>query len=140
MRTISFLSGISSFLSIVSVIQPTYALDETRCSEMVRACLSRPTDTRDVCFESASVAPVCVGSHAGEIASKRSHFAPTFSGGDEGPAFLGPEIVDRGCLEKFDQQLGATLEIGDLTSERAKSLLSQLQRCNQMAPSNLYRP
>jgi hypothetical protein len=107
---------------------------------MVRACLSRPTESRDVCFESASVSPVCIGSQVGEIAAKRSHFAPMVSRDEEGPAFLGPEIVDRGCLENFDIQLGATLEMGPLTSERRDTLSSQLDRCNQMAPPDLYRP
>ncbi len=140
MRNFYSLTIISSFLSIGALTPPAYAFDEEQCSQMVRACLSRPTETRDVCFESASVSPSCVGSQIGEIAAKRSHFAPMISGGDEGPAFLGPEIVDRGCLENFDTSLGSTLEMGQLTSERKNSLSSQLDRCNQMAPSDLYRP
>jgi hypothetical protein len=107
---------------------------------MVRACLSRATESRDVCFESASVSPVCIGSQVGDIAAKRSHFAPMVSRDEEGPAFLGPQVVDRECLENFDVQLGATLEIGPLTSERRDSLNAQLDRCNQMAPPDLYRP
>ncbi len=129
-----------SALSIGALATQARAFDEEDCSQMVRACLSRPTETRDVCFESASVSPICVGSQVGEIAAKRSHFAPMVPRGEEGPAFLGPEIVDRGCLENFDVQLGATLEMGPLTSKRRDSLSSQLDRCNQMAPSDLYRP
>lgn len=140
MRHIYFLAIASSLLCVGALIHTAHAFDEAQCSDMVRACLSRPADTRDVCFESASVAPACVGSQVGEIAAKRSHFAPMIPGGDEGPAFLGPEIVDRGCLENFDLQLGTTLEMGELTSERKRSLSSQLDRCNQMAPSDLYRP
>jgi hypothetical protein len=140
MRNIYFLPIASSLLCLGALTHAAHAFDEVQCSEMVRACLSRPADTRDVCFESASVAPACVGSQVGEIAAKRSHFAPMIPGGDEGPAFLGPEIVDRGCLENFDLQLGTTLEMGELTSERKRSLSSQLDRCNQMAPSDLYRP
>ena len=93
-----------------------------------------------MCFESASVSPTCVGSQVGEIATKRSRFSPMMPQGEEGPAFLGPEIVDRGCLESFDVQLGASLEMGPLTSKRRDSLSSQLDRCNQMAPPDLYRP
>jgi hypothetical protein len=140
MRNLYSLPLISSCLSLGFLATPARAFDEEQCSQMVRACLSRPTETRDVCFESASVSPSCVGSQTGELASKRSHFAPMIPGGDEGPAFLGPEIVDRGCLENFDTSFGTTLEMGQLTSERKRSLSSQLDRCNQMAPSDLYRP
>ena len=140
MRNIHIVTTLSSLLGGGLVAMSAYAIDEDQCSEMVKACLSRPTETRDVCFESASVAPACVGSQVGEIAAKRSHFAPMNPGLDEGPAFLGPEVVDRGCLENFDVALGATLEMGPLTTERRKSLSSQLDRCNQMAPSDLYRP
>lgn len=131
---------ILSALCVGTLVSTAHAFDEQDCSQMVRACLSRSTESRDVCFESASVSPVCVGSQVGEIAAKRSHFAPMVSRNEEGPAFLGPEIVDRGCLENFDGLLGATLEIGPLTSERRESLSSQLDQCNQMAPPDLYRP
>jgi len=107
---------------------------------MVSACLSRPTELRDTCFENASVSPVCVGAQAGEIAAKRSRFAPMIPRGEEGPAFLGPEIIDRGCLDNFDMQLGSVLELGPLSSDRRHSLSTALDRCNQMAPSDLYRP
>jgi hypothetical protein len=140
MRKIHIISLCSSLLCGAFVPTVANAVDEEQCSEMVRACLSRPTETRDVCFESASVAPACVGSQVGEIAGKRSHFAPMNPGADEGPAFLGPEVVDRGCLENFDIALGSILEMGPLTSEQRRSLSSQLDRCNQMAPSDLYRP
>lgn len=129
-----------SMISLGTLTSPAKAFDEDDCSQMVRACLTRPAESRDVCFESASVSPVCIGSEVGEIAAKRSHFAPMIPPGEEGPAFLGPEMVDRGCLENFDVQLGTTLEMGPLTSERRDSLSSQLDRCNQMAPSDLYRP
>jgi hypothetical protein len=140
MRNIDILSLGSSLICGAFVATGAHAVDEDQCSEMVRACLSRPTETRDVCFESASVAPACIGSQVGEIAAQRSHFAPMNPGEDEGPAFLGPEVVDRGCLENFDGALGSTLEMGPLTTERRKSLSSQLDRCNQMAPTDLYRP
>ena len=116
------------------------AFDEDDCSQMVKACLSRQSESRDVCFESASVSPVCIGSEVGELSAKRSHFAPMIPREAEGPAFLGPEIVDRGCLENFDRQLEITLGMGPLTSELRDSLSSQLDRCNQIAPSDLYRP
>lgn len=129
-----------SALCVGFIASTAYAVNEQGCSEMVRACLSRPTQSRDACFESASVSPLCIGSHVGEIAGKRSHFAPMVSRDEEGPAFLGPEIVERGCLDDFDVQLGAILEMGYLTSERKDSLSSQLDRCNQIAPLDLYRP
>jgi len=119
---------------------PALAFDEDECSQMVRACLSRASESRDVCFESASVSPACIGSEVGELSAKRSHFAPMLPPEEQGPAFLGPEIVDRGCLENFDRQLEITLGMGPLTSELRDSLSSQLDRCNQVAPSDLYRP
>ncbi len=140
MRNYIIASLLFSALSMGTVTIAAHAFDEDGCSQMMKACLSRPMESRDVCFESASVSPVCIGSKSGEIASKRAHFAPMIPQGEEGPAFLGPEVVDRGCLENFDTQLGTTLERGPLTSERRDSLSSQLDRCNQMAPSDLYRP
>ena len=118
-----------------------HAADEDECSLLVRGCLSRPTETRDVCFESSSASPSCIGSQIGELAAKRSHFAPMLPrSADEGPAFLGPQVVDRTCLENFDRQLELTLDMGPLTTERRRTLSSQLDRCNQMAPSDLFRP
>jgi|GEM_PF-1578927 hypothetical protein len=140
MRNFYTRSLLLSTLCVGAITSQARAFDDEECSQMVRACLSRPTESRDVCFESASVSPTCIGSQVGEIAAKRSHFAPMMPQGEEGPAFLGPEIVDRGCLGKFDAQLGSTLEIGPLTREQKDSLSSQLDRCNQMAPSELYRP
>jgi hypothetical protein len=140
METLTPHTVISSLMGLVTLIPTAHAFDEEQCSEMVRACLSRPTETRDLCFEGASVAPTCVGSLVGEISAKRSHFAPMIAPREEGPAFLGPQIVDRGCLENFDIQLGTTLESGALTSERKNALSSQLDRCTQIAPPDLYRP
>ena len=128
-------------LLTVVVTAPANAYDEDECSVMVRGCLSRPTNTRDVCFESASASPACIGSLIGEIAAKRSHFAPLLPGGEgQGPAFLGPQAVDRSCLETFDRQLEIALDLGPLTAEQRRTLSSQLDRCSQMAPSDLYRP
>jgi hypothetical protein len=129
-------------LSITSAaIVPAHASDEDECSLLVRGCLSRPTETRDICFESSSASPACIGSQIGEIAAKRSHFAPMMPRDEDGgPAFLGPQAVDRTCLENFDRQLELILDMGPLTSERRRTLSSQLDRCNQMAPSDLYRP
>jgi hypothetical protein len=125
----------------ISSAMTASAADEDECSLLVRGCLSRPSETRDICFESSSASPACIGSQIGEIAAKRSHFAPMLPRGEnEGPAFLGPQVVDRTCLENFDRQLELTLDMGPLTSERRRTLSSQLDRCNQMAPSDLFRP
>ena len=137
--------NLSPLLVLLSVVigstVTARAADEDECSLLVRGCLSRPTETRDVCFESSSASPACIGSQIGEITAKRSHFSPMLPRGeDEGPAFLGPQVVDRTCLENFDRQLELTLDMGPLTSEKRRTLSSQLDRCNQMAPSELYRP
>ena len=122
-------------------ITVAHAADEDDCSLLVRGCLSRPTETRDVCFESSSASPSCIGSQIGELAAKRSHFAPMLPrSADEGPAFLGPQVVDEACLESFDRQLEVALDMGPLTAERRRTLSAQLDRCNQIAPSDLYRP
>lgn len=118
-----------------------HAADEDECSLLVRGCLSRPTETRDICFESSSASPSCIGSQVGELAAKRSHFAPMRPRSeDEGPAFLGPQVVDGTCLESFDRQLEVALDMGPLTAEQRRTLSSQLDRCNQIAPSDLFRP
>lgn len=135
---------ITSFLLIplaVATVSFAHAADEDECSVLVRGCLSRPTETRDVCFESSSAAPSCIGSQVGELAAKRAHFAPMIPRSeDEGPAFLGPQVVDEACLESFDRQLEVALDMGPLSAERRRTLSSQLDRCNQMAPSDLFRP
>lgn len=132
---------LTTLLVAVVTITPAFAADEDECSLMVRGCLSRPSNTRDVCFESASATPACIGSLVGEIAAKRSHFAPLSPGSeDEGPAFLGPQVVDKACIESFDQQLELALDQGPLNTEKRRTLSSQLDRCTQMAPSDLYRP
>lgn len=130
-----------TFAAIITTSASAVAVDEDECSLLVRGCLSRPTNTRDVCFESASASPSCIGSLIGEIAAKRSHFAPLLPEQEEqGPAFLGPQVVDRSCLETFDRQFEITLDQGPLTAEQRRTLSSQLDRCSQIAPSDLYRP
>lgn len=141
MKSVYLIPIVGTLAAVVMTPSTAFAFDEDECSLMVRGCLSRPTNTRDICFESASASPSCVGSLVGEIAAKRSHFTPLLPEDEEqGPAFLGPQTVDRSCLETFDRELGIALDLGQLTAERRRTLSSQLDRCSQMAPSDLYRP
>ena len=134
-------SVLSFICTIGCSIHIAYGFDNDECSQLIRGCLTRSTTSRDLCFQSAAASPLCIGSAIGDIASQRARFSPFISEGeDEGPAFLGPQVSDRSCLDNFDLHLGITLDLGPLTPEKRESLSSQLERCSQPAPSDLYRP
>lgn len=120
---------------------PAWAFDNVECTEAVRACLSRSKSAKDECFRSLASSPTCVGSEMGNIVSKRAQLSSAYPDAEEaGPGFLGPQILDRPCVDAFDTRLRTSVLTGTPSSAEATSLSRFIDRCVQPSSPNLYRP
>lgn len=138
MKKLPLLCALTYVVSQTPTLAVAYNEDE--CARLTRGCLARQDTKRDLCLGNTSNAPSCIGSKLGELVTSRAELAPNTAGEDEGPAFLGPRIANRRCLEAFDKHLASALEQSPLTPESIKHLSATLGRCTEEAPSNLYQP
>lgn len=117
------------------------ALDTAECAEMARGCLTRSKSAKDECFRTLSSSPLCVGSEIGELITKRARVSSAYPDSeDAGPGFLGPQILDRPCVDAFDARLRMSMMTGAPASSEMTSLSRFLERCVQPPSPNLYRP
>lgn len=111
------------FLSIDS------ATASSPCEELITTCfVSSPAD-RDECIQTAATTSICETSPLHPLVSKRAQFATIRDIPQEGPAFLGPQIVDQRCLSQFDTTWSAALVNGSLSRESLSSLSAALDDC-----------
>ncbi len=117
---------------LYSMSTPQACAEETSpCEEQVKACFAQSIDARDECLQSAARDPLCGGTAIGRLLEKRTQFS-TIKHTDEidGPAFLGPQRVDKRCVTKFDTAWSAGLIKGALSPEAIESLSHDLDACS----------
>ncbi|MEY4668834.1 MAG: hypothetical protein RL518_1533 [Pseudomonadota bacterium] len=107
------------------------AVASSSCEDLVTACFVSSPEDRDTCIQTASAASVCETSTIHTLVAKRAQFATIKQLPLEGPAFLGPQIVDRRCLEHFDTTWSAALVKGSLSQKSVTSLSAALDECAQ---------
>lgn len=106
-------------------VPPVSAVPSDTCEELITACFVSAPDERDGCIQSAAAAQACRSSELHDLVEKRAQLSLI----DQGPAFLGPQMVDRRCLARFDTAWSAALVKGALTSASAASLSATLEDC-----------
>lgn len=134
------------FFAILAVsgamtIETSSATEADRCEELVKECFAAAIDQRESCLHTVSTRPQCVSSEVGTLLSKRLQFSEVKpSDADLGPAFLGPQIINRRCVESFDTSWSAALVKGDLSADAVKALSASLDQCATHEDNPLPRP
>ena len=123
------------FLTLTSVLIATTLLSiasaeaSSTCEELITTCFVSSPEDRDECIQTASVTTTCEASTIHALVSKRAQFATIKDTPQEGPAFLGPQIVDQRCVSQFDTTWSAALVNGSLSRESLSSLSAALDEC-----------
>jgi len=107
------------------------------CEEPAKECLTRSGTARETCLSRI----VCSQATFGSLLSKRTQFAPSKAQESlEGPAFLGPQIIDRRCVANFDSALSAALIKGPISAEGVEALNVSLDQCLRSYAPDITRP
>ena len=101
------------------------ATPRNTCEELITACFVSAPEERDGCMQTAAAAQACASSDLHGLIEKRAQLALI----DQGPAFLGPQIVDRRCVAQFDTAWSAALVNGAISREAVASLSAALDEC-----------
>ena len=121
--------GLSIALLATAHLPLESAQASSTCEELVTACFVSSPGDRDECIQSASVTASCQTSTIHALVSKRVQFATISDIPQDGPAFLGPQVVDQRCLSQFDTTWSAALVNGSLSRESLASLSAALDQC-----------
>lgn len=97
-------------------------------------------EQRERCIASPITTSACARSPLEGIVNARISFSLTGGHEEGGPAFLGPTVVDKGCLLNFDNALAGALVKGSLSSETVTSLESSITSCAKRETPELTRP
>lgn len=124
-RTILIATVVANFAA-----SELHAEEPVSCQELIKECFVSATEQRDSCLQTVATHATCAGSELGTLATKRSQFSsvkqPTQ---DQGPAFLGPQIVNKRCVTNFDTAWSAALVKGTISKETVASLSTALDEC-----------
>lgn len=129
------------YFSSVASAENRFPRDEKACIQVIKGCFAMADEDRTHCFYNGAKNSVCQGTELGRLSFKRWSMSPSRVGGEDAPsAFLGPQLIDQSCLEKFDSQLSSELIRGSLAKERAKNFDSLLDSCKRDTSLELLRP
>ena len=113
----------------------------TSCQDLIQECFAAANSERGTCFEGASKHPTCQNSELGALAAKRAQFSATNpTKNEEGPAFLGPQIINSRCVTNFDHAWSASLINGTPSKEELSMLTATLQGCADDTTPELPHP
>ena len=105
------------------------AVASTTCEELITTCFVSAPEERDDCIQTASMTAACESASIHSLVTKRAQFATIKHDTQDGPAFLGPHIVDHRCLARFDATWSAALVNGSISKESVISLSAALDEC-----------
>lgn len=124
-------------MSAVSV----QAESASSCEERIRDCLVSASEQRDSCLQTVAASSACASSSLGALVAKRAQFTGVqLSAEEHGPAFLGPQIINRRCVDNFDTAWSASLVKGPLSQETITRLSKSLDECAPADSTTLPRP
>lgn len=141
-RTILPLCLLSTCLTLTYGSPEASAAERSNCDELVKECFAYSGAERESCFKAASMHSFCHETSAGDLATKRSQFSsltPPEEDGD-GPSFIGQQLVDRPCVDNFDNAWSGALVKGPVTKEQYAALENTLRQCSRAPSSDLFRP
>ncbi len=112
--------------------------DTSPCGGLLKECVALDTDRRSSCFQAAARDERCAHTELARLAFLRSTLSSD-QGGQEF-ALLGPQFVNKECVERFDNQLSGNLIRGSIPDETIRGLYGQLQQCQVEAIDDVFRP
>jgi hypothetical protein len=121
------------------IVEPA-PMQAKQCNQIINECFAVDGFERASCFYSASSNPVCAGTELGKVAYKRWSMAPVKDAGVDGPALLGPPLVDQACLVNFDESLKKAVGHGDADTDSVRGLSTALDSCKRDLQIDLSRP
>ena len=133
-------------MSIVALFSATYALqafaqDEGTCSGQLLACFDLTEEARDLCFRNSAKLTSCRDTEEGRLATKRAAFSSSFSqSSDDGDAPSEATIIDRDCVENFDNFWLGSLVNGSSSRDAIFNLSQMLQGCARSSADDMMRP
>jgi len=111
------------------------------CVDLVKECFAYSGAPRDNCFHSVATHSFCQESDVSRLASKRSQFSAILPDDSQsGPSFVGPQLVDRECVDNFDNAWLSDLVRGEPSPEAYTNLHKSLDRCARTPTSDMMRP
>lgn len=122
---------------------PVVAADPAtpQCRTLVKECMAHSDLERANCFYSAGTHPFCEGTDLGELILHRWEMAPNRPAGHESaPGFMGPQLVNRDCLKRFDALLSSKLVEDTAMQPTIEHLSESLEACYETMPMDLVRP
>ncbi len=118
-----------------------HAESVSSCEERIQDCLVSASEQRNSCLQTAAASVACTSSRIGTLVTKRAHFTGLqLSPEDQGPAFLGPQIINRRCVDNFDSAWSASLVKGAISQETINRLTASLDECAPADGTTLPRP
>jgi hypothetical protein len=130
----------AAFFALTSAPLATAAAEQERCSELVKECFAYSNTERESCFRAVASHSFCHDARAGDLATKRSQFSSSTPPEDDGPSFIGQQLVDRPCVENFDNSWSGALVKGVISDEQYATLEKSLRECSKAPSSDLLRP
>ncbi|WKZ56149.1 MAG: hypothetical protein QY326_05260 [Bdellovibrionota bacterium] len=106
------------------------------CEQIMQECFAENGVSRSQCLNAAARHSVCAHSDLRHLAAERWAIAPEQN---QAPAFTGPQIVDKSCLENFDNKWSSMLIARGITQAAIETLRHELQSCRQEAPLDFPR-
>jgi len=127
---------------LASVFTLTASADDTTpCVELAKECFAYSGNERETCFKAVSTHSFCRETKTGALAAKRAQFSSLTPPQDQdGPSFLGPNLVNRSCVENFDNAWSVELIKGASNTEGYEGLEKILSKCAQVPSSDILRP
>lgn len=136
----SFVIAAAGTLACMSSVV-SHAEHVVSCQEMIKACFVSATEQRDSCIQTAAASSACASSEIGALVAKRAQFTGLQQlSDDQGPAFLGPQIINKRCVDNFDTAWSAALVKGPLTNDSIKRFSQALDSCANSEKTTLPRP
>lgn len=122
-------TALSTALFMSALLLSSSAAASSTCEELIITCFVSAPAERDECIQTAAAYSACETSRIHSLVAKRAQFATMKQIPEEGPSFLGPQIVDRRCVTKFDTTWSASLVNGSGSQESLNSLSAALDEC-----------
>ena len=128
--------------------------ESIQCVTLLRECFSYHGYNRSNCFFTTATHPFCEGSELGSLAYRRWVLSPSDGGkradidgaqaygnAETGSvqSFLGPQLVDRACIEQADQRLESSLRIDTISADTVRKLSASLEGCHRDIGLELQR-
>lgn len=122
-------------------ITAAHAAPNDACQDLVKDCFVEALEQRDACIQTVSTNSLCLSSEFGTLVKKRAQFSdgqPSVD--DQGPAFLGPQMINKRCVSNFDTTWSAALVKGPLSADKISTLSKALDECVTPESKGLPRP